>query len=601
MITTFLFWAAWAAAAAQSAGQVATAYRDNMYLGNRAMEEREFEEAIKKFILARISPNAPSDGKAERRIIEALDLRVSELTAIADTIAQQRDRLKDLNDKIEKEKKEALQQRDTARIERNRADRNYRLFYSVYVADAAMQDLQKDSAELALKKAFHAYRKLDTIQVPSAVHRAFSAAVYKRYGELLISSQNAGIIAMEMAEDGQSFHVISRDTSVRRLRYQTAGVSGIKDLTGLGQFTEEVGIAEEDIILTAVALPADSALIVGGRGASIKRVAADTITALLKKSGHDGTIVRVKALPDGHLLSAGRDGKVLLWSPEGEEVCTIVEDAAPIADLQLSEDGSSVLIRTMRSLYHWKPGGGADKARRLDDAGDELVIAAVLSADGAQILSSYSDGQVMLWGQNGLLKAFREEYPAFVVAFTSAGAELLVALQNGDIIRYTHQGGSSWIRKELYAHPGVNRLIQGKGQSSFLSIGSGNDAILYLPQDKVIRLSGHQGPVLSAAFSPRPEDQAVVSASMDHTLKMWSAKGVLLMDIDLGAPVTDVMFTPDGHYILAGTSRGTVHTLPSPLYVRAQLQQAQASGSGFDTAAVAEQLGREIDQLLGKE
>jgi periodic tryptophan protein 2 len=52
-------------------------------------------------------------------------------------------------------------------------------------------------------------------------------------------------------------------------------------------------------------------------------------------------------------------------------------------------------------------------------------------------------------------------------------------------------------------------------------------------------LTGHEGPVVSVAFSPNPASTALASVSWDKTLKLWNA-------VESGSSHETVQLTADG-------------------------------------------------------
>jgi WD40 repeat protein len=69
-------------------------------------------------------------------------------------------------------------------------------------------------------------------------------------------------------------------------------------------------------------------------------------------------------------------------------------------------------------------------------------------------------------------------------------------------------------------------------------------------------LSGHQGSVINASFSP--DGRQILTASSDKTAKVWDIKGNLLATLSgHQGSVNNASFSPDGRQILTASSDNT--------------------------------------------
>lgn len=74
--------------------------------------------------------------------------------------------------------------------------------------------------------------------------------------------------------------------------------------------------------------------------------------------------------------------------------------------------------------------------------------------------------------------------------------------------------------------------------------------------DEVNRLSGHQGIVVSVAFSP--DGQWIVTASNDRTIKLWRRDGTLVRTIPHKTSIQQLQFSPDSRQIVTAGVDGVV-------------------------------------------
>lgn len=74
--------------------------------------------------------------------------------------------------------------------------------------------------------------------------------------------------------------------------------------------------------------------------------------------------------------------------------------------------------------------------------------------------------------------------------------------------------------------------------------------------DEVNRLSGHQGLVISVAYSP--DGQWIATGSYDRTVKLWRRDGTLVRTIPQGASIEELQFSPNSQQIATAGVDGAV-------------------------------------------
>ena len=204
------------------------------------------------------------------------------------------------------------------------------------------------------------------------------------------------------------------------------------------------------------------------------------------------------------------------------------------------------------------------------------------SSDGARIASASRDETVKLWdvATGHLIRTF-EGHTSHVnaVAFSHDGAAVLSGSGNqytsgateddrtlrlwnvttGQLIRI-FEGHTSSVNSVAFSPDGT-RVLSGSGYQVSTDPAR-NERTLRLwdvTTGQMLRtIEGHQGAVLSVAFSP--DGARIVSGSSDKTIVLWDATtGRLLRKLEGHAgSVNSVAFSPDGSRLLSGSKDKTL-------------------------------------------
>jgi WD40 repeat protein len=107
-----------------------------------------------------------------------------------------------------------------------------------------------------------------------------------------------------------------------------------------------------------------------------------------------------------------------------------------------------------------------------------------------------------------------------------------------------------------------------------LTASSDHTAKLWDPEGNLLAdLNKHKDEVYSAVFSP--DGTRILTASSDHTAKLWDPEGKLLADLNKHkGDVNSAVFSPDGTRILTASSDGTAKIWYTPEAIYERLKTA---------------------------
>lgn len=183
---------------------------------------------------------------------------------------------------------------------------------------------------------------------------------------------------------------------------------------------------------------------------------------------------------------------------------------------------------------------------------------ALIQAMGAQALLRqvwFPNRQIESHAQNALIQAtygideINRLPPATAVAARADGKQTAIA-DYYDIQLWQPDG----TRKTLSGHQGAiwslafhNQLLVSASEDGTARIWQTDQ-----PERDPIILQGHRSPVRQAAFSP--DGTLVATASTDGSVRLWQPSGKWVQTLQVGAPATDVTFSPDGSTLAASAS-----------------------------------------------
>ncbi len=366
---------------------------------------------------------------------------------------------------------------------------------------------------------------------------------------LVWQAQDGKLVGNVPAHDGAGVTSLAFNPGAPQLA--TAGGDGLVKLWALPPLPGRA-LSHPDAVLAA-AVSADGKRLVTGGADKVVRTwnLAAPQQPERQFSGHTAAVRAVAVAPNGQALaSAGDDETIRFWNPaNGQQTAVLGAHAGPVVGLAYHPNGQILSASADGSLKLWQPPAAAGKLF----AHPGEVAAAVLSPDGARLLTGCGDRQVRLWNLSTgqVERAFAgPTLGVLAVAYHPAGTQ--IAAGSADKTVRVWDAASA---REIKAFPlpaaahAVAFTPDGKAVAAGLA--DGGIRLLDPMTGKEIKvLAGHTGVVHALAFTPKGD---LVSASADKTVRVWSvadgkAKATLMHD----AAVQGLALSKDGTKAAAG-------------------------------------------------
>ena len=326
---------------------------------------------------------------------------------------------------------------------------------------------------------------------------------------------------------------------------------------------------------------------------------------LMELHGHLAPVEDVAFSPDGrYVLSVGEDGIARLWEVTPPGVLRPRHGAHAVA---MDPDGRRVAVISGGALRLWTPGGG--KPSVLAPTRGESWSIAFSSADAVAVAGPAYRRRasvIVVHLDTGAVEELANRQ-VMGVAFDPAGERLVtiswsrIVVRDADSLRPLDKSPVSFdpsltvatVSRDgriLLTDPALQPRIVERGEDDLKLKGGAEptDAVtgtskgdfsrdgrwVVAPAQRqaivwdsrsgrvLMRLDGHTGPVVAAAFSD--DGRRIVTGSADHTMRVCDARtgrSIAVLQGHAGA-VTDVGFTPSGDEILSAGEDGAVRATP---------------------------------------
>ncbi|MBE9136630.1 hypothetical protein IQ254_05340 [Nodosilinea sp. LEGE 07088] len=265
-------------------------------------------------------------------------------------------------------------------------------------------------------------------------------------------------------------------------------------------------------------------------------------------SGHEqyveGVAVNPNDSPKDQIATAGRDGTVRLWTPDGDETDTLIEQDVPFSYIAFNPDGSRLAMADYEGkVALWSRQGGAlQTLGNAENSHQKAVRSISFHPTEPRLATASDDGTVKIWDFNSqLLDTLSEHRDAVnAVAYSPDGKFLVTGGDDQAIILWDSDGN---LRQTIGNLPspishlsfstGSQWLIDGIWLAIAMENGiveirqfDPNRPALLSPE---IILSSHAAEVTAVQF--HPGGTLIATASVDGTAKIWSRNGKELLTL----------------------------------------------------------------------
>lgn len=285
--------------------------------------------------------------------------------------------------------------------------------------------------------------------------------------------------------------------------------------------------------------------------------------------------------PDGQgFVTGDREGNLNFWNAEGTSGSdTVSAHTGPVTALAFSPDGQRLISGGADSTVRWWDATGAPMGDPIN-SGNGPVTSIVMQPDGG-FLSATNSGVWQRWDAEGnpVGEAIAGHEGAVRDMTLSPDGNTLITSGDDGTIRLWNVADGTPQGEPLTGHQGPVQALSIQPDGSFFSGGADNTVRQWAPDGTPIgeplTLSG---PV--NAIAANADGNSIAAGDETGSLQYLSGDGVPVGEplTDVGAPVADLAFTPDGEQLVVSAG-------DAPQLRDSTGQIIAGSNSGADSAA----------------
>jgi WD40 repeat protein len=420
-------------------------------------------------------------------------------------------------------------------------------------------------------------------------------------GARLLSASLDGTVGVWDAKDG---HLVCRlaghrggvhSLDVSNAHIAAGGFDGTVRLWDAVRFEPLATIDAHRDAVTAVSLLSSGRLVSGARDRAVRVWDLRTGACLRVLEGHRWWVTKLGALPDGtHVISAGEDGRCILWDCERGEAVWRGRIEEPIWGLAVAPNGEFAV--TGSTVTRWEVATGksrtldgvtgeralaisADSARvacarviydpaedrvlcKLARMADDAYVAAAVDTRGERVAVGHQPGTVTLFEADGSRRALDGGHRFMAYTLCRVGTDRFASGGFDGTVRIW-DFASGTLRAQLdHGRWGVFSVSASQDGRYLVSAGSDRCCLWDLQTRQAITCIDPLGSGTHSEADIAADASLIVTVGDDDLLRRWRPDGTLLGTITHGCEqVPAVRLLPDHSGAVLGDSRGRVSIL----------------------------------------